>query len=80
MDYRYRCVACHKEFTLHTDDRDFDPIEFDPACAWCGDLRGMPCFVPPPGSGTALTIAAEFQQLVMADLAKKPVVNQEEPQ
>jgi len=54
-DHRYRCVGCGGEFTLH-DKSDhgegIDPAEFDPACPWCEDTTGKPCWMPEPPRGT----------------------------
>lgn len=68
-DYRYRCVGCKKEFTLHSAE-PLDPYEFDPACAWCGDLTGLPCVVPPEGATAQERLMANFQVGIMSELAR----------
>lgn len=69
-DYRYRCVGCRKEFTLHSEE-SLDPYEYDPACPWCEDTTGLPCFVPPIGASDQDVLMAEAQATLMASLGKQ---------
>lgn len=69
-DYRYRCVGCKKEFTLHSEEA-LDPLEYDPACPWCEDTTGLPCYVAKLDDGFTTALMAEAQATLMGELASR---------
>lgn len=70
-DHRYRCVGCKKEFTLH--DLQDDPYEYDPACPWCEDVTGLPCYVPPVSASNGDKWLASMQTGLMESMKPQPV-------
>lgn len=64
-DYRYRCVGCNGEFTLHPE-KELDPLEYDPACPWCEDTTGLPCYMTPQDAVEGQLVA--FQEAMMQHL------------